>query len=386
MRKINLIFCLLITTVLSGFSAPMQQVELLMQDSATGVSAVTTISFIAGTSPDYVSSEDVAYTFDTSSTVQLYSYTLDNVACSFNSYGTFNNTTILRLGVGLTGSGTYTFSPQTFSGFDPASMLFLEDRQLNVWTNLRQSDYTVAISQTGQTTNRFYLHITYPPVVTSAASGCSNNDGVITVTEDNSVVWNACKVYNSASVLVAIDTTITGNFSFTGLTGGNYRVEFDYGLFAPIQYVDVEEHQLISSMNVSSNHGTVGENMQFSAMSSNANQYQWQFGDGSTITGEANPTFAYYVPGTYTVTVNSSNVYGCTASSDTVVYIDVASSINNIDGNTVQIISDGKTVKIELDNATGANFTYDVYNIAGQVIKTGPLTTGDTELGFSNDD
>jgi PKD repeat protein len=387
MKKIYLIFCLLVVGFAKGFSSPVQsQIEILVQDSATFMPAVTTILFTSNTSPSYFSSEDVMLTPDTSSNpVQLYSFTQDNVSCSFNSYGTFNNTTVLRLGLGIAESGTYTFSLQQFANFDPASMLFLEDRQLGVWTNLRQGSYTVPVSQAGQNTNRFFLHVTYPPVVGSGAAGCTNNNGTITITEDNSVLWSSCKVYDSASVLVAIDTDITGNFSFTGLPGGNYRVEFDYGLFAPIQYIEVQEHQLISAMTVASNHGTVGENMLFYSTSSNADQFQWDFGDGSNITGVSNPTYAYYLPGTYTVTVNCSNAYGCSSHSDTVVYIDVASSIDKIDGNTVQIITDGKTVKIELDNATAGNYTYDVYNIEGQVIKTGNITSGDMVLGFSNE-
>ena len=207
----------------------------------------------------------------------------------------------------------------------------------------------------------------------------------INIIEDNSVVWDAVKVYDSLSVLVAIDTNVTGNFNFTGLAGGNYRVEFDYGLYGPIQYVQIEEHQLLSGLNVASNHGTVGQNMQFYTASSNANQFNWDLGDGSTISGVANPTYAYYMPGTYNVRVNCANAYGCTGSADTIVYIDVASSIDKIDGNNVLIVTDSKSVKISIDNANAAHYTYDVYNIEGQAIKTGPITSDDTNVSFAND-
>ena len=386
MRKIYLIFCLLVIAFASGSASPLQkQIELLLQDSATTMSSVATISFTNGTSTNYFASEDIVITPDTGLNPQLYSFTLDNVACSYNSYGTFNNTLVLPLGVNIATGGTFTFSSQMFANFDPASMLFLEDRFLHVFVDLRHGTYKVPINQPGQITGRFFLHITYPPVASSGASGCSNNDGIINVVEDNSVVWDAVKVYDSLSVLVAIDTSISGNFSFTGLPGGNYRVEFDYGLYAPIQYVQVEEHQLISGLNVASNHGTVYHNMQFYTANSNANQFQWDFGDGSIITGVANPTYMYLNPGTFTVRVNCSNAYGCTGSADTVVYIDEASSIDKIDGNSVTIITDSKSVRIQLDNVSSANYTYDVYNIEGQVIKTGPVNTGDVTLNFSNE-
>ena len=354
-----------------------------MQDSASGMSAVTSVLFTYGTSPNYFSSEDIALAPDTTGNPQLYSYSLNNVACTFNSYGTLNNTVVLSLGATLVTAGTYTFSMQQFTNFDPASMVFLEDRQLNIFTDLRQSPYKVALGQTGQISGRFYLHITYPPVATAGASGCSNNDGVINVVEDNSVIWNAVKVYDSLSVLVAIDTNISGSFSFTGLAGGNYRVEFDYGLYAPIQYVQIQEHQLVTVLSIPTDHGTVGHNMQFYATNSNADQFQWDFGDGSTITGVANPVYAYYIPGTYTVVVNSSNVYGCTAHSDTTVYIDYATSVDEIDGNAVRIITDSKSVRIDIDNVVGGKYEFNVYSISGQVIKTGRISSSDMVLDFA---
>ena len=384
MKKIYLVFYLLFIAFLSGFSSPLQkQVELLMQDSASGMSAVTSVLFTYGTSPNYFSSEDIALAPDTTGNPQLYSYSLNNVACTFNSYGTLNNTVVLSLGATLVTAGTYTFSMQQFTNFDPASMVFLEDRQLNIFTDLRQSPYKVALGQTGQISGRFYLHITYPPVATAGASGCSNNDGVINVVEDNSVIWNAVKVYDSLSVLVAIDTNISGSFSFTGLAGGNYRVEFDYGLYAPIQYVQIQEHQLVTVLSIPTDHGTVGHNMQFYATNSNADQFQWDFGDGSTITGVANPVYAYYIPGTYTVVVNSSNVYGCTAHSDTTVYIDYATSVDEIDGNAVRIITDSKSVRIDIDNVVGGKYEFNVYSISGQVIKTGRISSSDMVLDFA---
>ena len=219
------------------------------------------------------------------------------------------------------------------------------------------------------------------PTVTSSASGCENNNGIINITNDDSLIWNCCKVYNSLSVLVAIDSNITGNFSFTGLPGGYYRVEFDYGLYEPIEYVEVETQNIVAGLNVASNHGTVGESMQFYTANSNANQFHWDFGDGSIIDGVANPVYAYLFPGTYNVTVNCSNDFGCIANADTVVYIDYATSVNKMDGGGVRIVSDGKNVIIE-----NAIFDYySVCDISGREINAGKITTGETIIDFSNE-
>ena len=387
MRKIGLVFSLLIMTFFSSFSSPLRkQIELALQDSATNAAGVASVYFETGTSPYYLPSEDIAITPDsTVANPQLYSYSQDNVTLASNSFGTFNNTTILRLGFGLSSRGTYILSVQQFSNFDPSSMVFLEDRLLGTFTNLRQSPYTIAINQTGEITDRFYLHVTFPPSLTSIPAGCTNNDGIISVIEDSSVVWSVCNVYDSTSTLVASDSNLTGNFNFTGLPGGNYRVEFNYSIFSPIQYVLVDEHQLISGMNVSNNHDRTYQNIQFFTPGSNATQFQWDFGDGSTITGIANPTYAYIWPGTYTATVNCSNSYGCSGHADTVMYIEVATAVDEIDGNTVKIITDKNNVTIEMDNALSSHYTYVVYNMEGQEIKSGSLSQTEVSLSFSND-
>jgi len=387
MRKILLVFSLLVITISSVFAAqPPRQIEIMLQDSASGLAALTQLNFTAGNSPLFFSSEDHAFILQSpDSFPQMYSFTQDNVACSLNAYGPFDQTSIVRLGFAIPDSGTFTFSLQQFTNFDPASMLFLEDRQLNTFTDLRRGPYKVALSQIGEINSRFFLHITFPPSLTSSPAGCLNNDGIIMVNEDSSILWSTCKVIDSVNNVIAIDTNVTGNFSFTGLPGGNYRVEFDYSFYSPQQSVFVDEHRLVSGLNVSNNHDYVLENIQFYTAASNATQINWDFGDGSTITGVANPTYFYIYPGVYTAKVNCSNNYGCAVESDTIMYIDYATSVNNIDGKTVKVFTDINSIRIELENNGTTDYTYSVYNMDGQLVKSGPLTGSSTLLDMTNE-
>ena len=387
MRKVISVFCLMVLAVTGVFaSSPQKHVELLVVDSATGLAGVTSILLNANTSPLYNSNEDISiYVDTTSSTPQLFSFSSDNVPCMSNAYGPLTATTIVRLGVALSAPGTFVFSAQQFTGFDPASMIFLEDRQTHVFTDLRQWQYAVPISQSGEIADRFFLHVTYPPVLSSNAAGCANNDGVIIVTEDSSVVWSTVDVFDSAGALVMVDTGVTGNFNFRGLPGGTYTLRFDYSVYAPIQTIAIEAHQLVTAMTVSNNHDYVYQNIQFSSSTSNASNFYWTFGDGSYVSGASSPVYFYLNPGVFHVTFSCSNDYGCSGGADTTMYIEFPAAVENLDGNSVQIFNDGKNVKIEMDNTNGGKYAYKAYNMEGQEIKAGPVNNADTEIDFTNE-
>jgi hypothetical protein len=67
------------------------------------------------------------------------------------------------------------------------------------------------------------------------------------------------------------------------------------------------------------------------------------------------------------------------------MYIEFPTAVESIDGNSVQIFNDGKNVRIQIDNTSGAYYTYKAFNIAGQVIKTGPVNNAGTEINFTNE-
>jgi gliding motility-associated-like protein len=70
----------------------------------------------------------------------------------------------------------------------------------------------------------------------------------------------------------------------------------------------------------------------FSNTSANAVSYQWDFGDGNT-SGQFNPTHTYNTPGHYSVTLITTNAYGCTDTLTRSEYIKIelpTVSINNL--------------------------------------------------------
>ncbi|TAH38373.1 MAG: PKD domain-containing protein [Bacteroidetes bacterium] len=60
--------------------------------------------------------------------------------------------------------------------------------------------------------------------------------------------------------------------------------------------------------------GCLPLSIQFNNTSTNANNYTWNFGDGSAISSQTNPAHTYASSGNYSVTVTASNASGCTSS------------------------------------------------------------------------
>ncbi len=64
---------------------------------------------------------------------------------------------------------------------------------------------------------------------------------------------------------------------------------------------------------------SLGGQVAFTNTSSNADEFKWDFGDGSPTSSEENPVHTYTADGTYTVTLTTSNECGETVTTSTVV-------------------------------------------------------------------
>jgi PKD domain/Secretion system C-terminal sorting domain len=360
------------------------QMQLEVVDAANNQMDLAFIYFAPGTGTTYRYPEDQQKNMDTVMDIpQLYSFSSDSIACYSNGYGDFSSTAVIPLGLNVPSDTTYVLSLAGMNNFDGATLVLLEDRQTGTFTNLRTGSYTLHVYQAGAINNRLYLHVTIPPALVTTASGCANNNGLVSVEQDSSVLWTSCTLFDVNGQPVKSYYSATGNFNFSGLPQGDYNVIFLYNGYQSSKPVQVNGHHIEVNMTASDLSAAVGQAVDFYTNALNVDAYTWQFGDSTVEAGVANPTYTYTHAGNYVVTLTASNAYGCEATATLNMDIGVATGLANINPNPITMINDDKTLKIGIANVIDNNYSYELYNTAGQLLGTGPVSSRNFDINLS---
>lgn len=361
-----------------------KQVKLRVTEVSSSIFDETSVNLDLGVR-QFIFPEDGQKIFDTASSAPaLYSFSGDMVPCFSNSYGTFTPAMIIPLGLRAEGNGLYMIRATLLDNFDSTSIIRLEDRQLSNFHDLRSGDYTFLLNQPTVSENRFFLHVSYPAQVTTSDAGCGNDDGIIYVEQDNSIAWTTCTLFNDSSNVVYTNTNVSGNFAFGSLAYGQYHLEFAYGNYATTSNVYVNGWSIENSVNASTIYATVGQTISFYSTTTNTSGFDWNFGDGSTIDGIANPDYAFTQPGTYTVTLTGSNSRGCTGTSSITVYISAATGLNDISETTTRINLLNRDLQVTFNRQLQQAAVLEVINTTGQLVYNQQLTQAQTTTNLGH--
>ena len=134
----------------------------------------------------------------------------------------------------------------------------------------------------------------------------------VAVTPDGTKVY----VANAGSDNVSVIDTATNKVTAT-VSVGSYPIAFG-------QFI---EQPVLPVANFSSNvtEGYAPLSVQFTDLSKNAAEWNWDFGDGATST-EQNPMHTYSTAGTYTVNLTVSNAKGTASKTTTITVLNESSS------------------------------------------------------------
>jgi hypothetical protein len=383
MKRISTL-CALLFFTLSLIAAPVKkQIKLQIANNVTTFTDETSIYLDYGVTTDYNYLEDSKKVFGTSPLLpQIFSYSSDTIACAINGFGQFTSSTIITLGVKVESSGTFTILPTLLDNFDATSIIRLEDRLTGTFTDLRQGGYSFSLSGAALLPDRFYIHVSYPTQITTVEAGCTNNNGVINIDQDTSITWNLCQLYDDNNNLITALNSVTGQYQFTGLAEGNYSIVFIYGTYTTPKAVFLKGNQISISISAAPQTVAVGQTINFYSVAPNTTWYLWNFGDGSTITGIANPGFEYYAPGIYTVLLKCTNAYGCIAYASVTVTISPSTGITETGNVEANAYATGKTAVFNTTTTSPVN--YSITSLNGQVVVNGQFSGSNYRLNLND--
>lgn len=337
-----------------------------------------------GTTPAFISLEDSRKQFNQANQVpQIFSFTSDGVPCLINGYGPFNNSVSMGIGIRVDSAGDFNITANIISQLDPTSIVRLEDRQLGTFFDLRQGSYSFHADSGGFNYNRFALHISYPPAINPVDAGCDNLNGGIAVMEDSTINWSSTLLYDSTGTLVGNMVDVTGPFTYSGLAEGKYALVFNYGLYSATKMVPVKGHHISVAFTVSVDNPGVGQPVQFFANVTNATQYQWDFSDGTSVTGIANPVVTFYESGTIVAVLTAYNTYGCLDSTTVTFTVGTPSGISSVKAVAPHIYANNNYVVIETNGAAGSTL-YTINNMLGQSVASGSFETAEYRVSMGS--
>ena len=372
-----LIFSLLfISLSFSVFATSAQKQVVIKLTAPSGNSDVTTIYFDLGVTPGFIYGEDVAKVFSNiPGAPSIYSFSADGILCSSNGYSPLTTSTVISLGIHAADTGNFLFAPSMLSSLDSTTVILLEDRQQNIFTDLRNNFYSVKITDTGTLDGRFFLHISSAIHITSLNAGCNNTGGIVNIIEDTSVVWSSANLYDSAGLFVSGLNNVAGLYSFNNLAAGNYKLVLffngDYITSLPLHLNGNAVLTRIESMPLTA---MVGQQLTFHSITDDVSTYFWDFGEGSQINGVANPGFAFMQPGSFTVVLQCGNAAGCQQSDSITINVGETTAVNAINTETRSVWAYAKTINIVLNEELKQGAELKVYNMSGQIIRETAIT------------
>ncbi len=209
-------------------------------------------------------------------------------------------------------SETFTINePSAISASQSISICAGQSITVGSSTYLSSGIYTDILMASDGCDSSVITNLTILPVVTSA--GFSSSISAMTVAFSNTGIdaTNYYWDFGDGSSSTAANPTHTYNY------GGNFNV----CLIASNGCSSETVCQLItivcSAPLASFSSNINGLSLNFISTSSNAANFNWNFGDGNFSTNE-NPNYVYYSAGTYTVCLNVSNACGTYSTCDTV--------------------------------------------------------------------
>jgi len=310
----------------------------------------------------------------------------DNQNLAINVLGNLNFDRYIPLGVFIQTGGQYNLVATDFSSFGPSAMIYLEDAVAGTMQNLRVNNtYSVQLAP-GTYTNRFFLRIHPPLILTGIIPPCSVDLApvygigkiVASFPSDSLTAYIQIEDENGNIFAMNIDPSSGWPNGFNGtdtlffmMNSGNYKATIIIDSFTIEEYVTIPENNHIEiDLNATSLIIYVGEPIIFYSNIINGTLHSWDFGDGNTInsTNATNVSHVYTQTGNYNVILNSSNGI-CNSTDSLNIQVVGTSGFFNNQTKSVEIILDRTTLNLVFTNTQEPKGDVNIYDITGRLTK-----------------
>lgn len=289
---------------------------------------------------------------------------------------------VIPVGMDVGTAGNHTFRLSYSENLDETVTMVLEDRLLNHFQCLNEDSDYVFYTNAGTGISRFYIHINPPVQVNVVDESCSGLDGEISIFQPGAKTWDYV-LYNDIGQLITSGTGFNGNLSFAGLKGGEYNLALtDQHGFSLLKNITVTGKTAVLA-------GFTPDNLivatdlpvHFTNNSAGATSYEWNFGDGTVLTGIREPEHAYTQEGTFIVTLKAFNDNCSDLMTQEISVFDVATGSVDEAEDKVYISTIGEYILVRFDYRQEKKAELSVHNILGQkVFETKTITSGETKI------
>lgn len=285
---------------------------------------------------------------------------------STNSFGQLTDVYALPLGVKVSQAGQHTLVFSNLDQFPASALVYLEDTETGAaWQDVRANDTYVFTETAGHHTDRFILHF-YPPVQSTITDATCDVNGQAVLTEETPLTWNYV-LSNSQSQAVS-QGVLDGSQTVNNLPAGTYTLT----LTEPVSgYVAVETVIVTGAVQVSAQALAsaltveTGQEIQFTANTTGADAWHWNFGDQNTSTDQ-NPTHFYNAAGVYEVVLTASNG-NCQTVSQVAITVQGSASIEDEFSNAgVNLWNSGNVVYIQFLQPWTGKTMFTLYDMQGR--------------------
>lgn len=347
------------------------ELSLTVTNTVTGLSDETTVGFNPSSTSEFNPTYDLIKLPGALNRHTLYSVNSNDWLWR-NILKSISETSTVPVGFESGVSGSYSVSFDGINSFDPTSYITLEDKQTGTMHDIRSGVYNFTANATDNF-NRFVIHFTPPAVINITDASCSN-EGMINITQPGTAKWNYFITGENDTILsdgiLNVNSPVNLNidaaiYTLTLIDSNGYTV---------IRNIQVNgTSPVVVGFNAEDSVQVMDE-VTFTTTSQNADNYFWNFGDGTYALG-ASATHAYVAEGVYEVALTSTNSTGC--SSVASHNISVISKDQNTVENDIKIWSNSNIVFVSFGKITGET-EISIYDVLGQQLVNDKVTNSPT--------